>query len=260
MSSIKTYNVTKETVIAQPVALQTRTYKPVSNFELIDLTLGGIQKSGFKLDQESYSMAREGNVANGKYTLSNVSDGEMQIQVGWQNSYDKSISLKWAMGVHIFICSNGAISGDMGAFKRKHEGEIQTYTPYAISEYIKTAGDVFMQMQKEREKMKEMLLTKRITAEIIGRMFIEEKFIESTQLNIIKRELEHPTFDYRSPGSLWELYQYTTYSMKEIHPTLWMQDHIEAHKFFIEAAGIINPPYEPIRNQLNLFDETLTYV
>jgi hypothetical protein len=205
-------------------------------------------------------MARKGNVANGHYTISDVADSEMQIQVGWQNSYDKSITLKWALGVHIFICSNGAISGDMGAFKKKHQGQIQSFTPKAIGEYIKTAQEVFVKMQRQREQMKQIELTKRVTAEILGRMVIENEIITTTQLNIIERELRHPTHDYGAPNSLWELFQFVTYSMKEIHPSLWMDSHIEANDFFVTQAGIITPvqtinvaPIEDKR-QLNLFD------
>jgi hypothetical protein len=111
-------------------------------------------------------------------------------------------------------------------------GEIQTFTPNAIVDYIKGAGEVFERMQAERERMKQVELTRRTKAELIGRMMIEEQFITSTQLNIISRELQAPTHDYNAKDSLWELYNYTTFSMKETHPSNWMNNHIKAHKFF----------------------------
>jgi hypothetical protein len=258
---IETYDVSKELVISVPTPDDTRTYKSMSHERLIDLTLEGIQRSGFVLDGENYTMARGGNVANGKYSIRNIADDEMQIQIGWQNSLDKSISLKWAMGVRIFICSNGCISGDMGAFKKKHQGEVQSYTPQAISEYIKTAGDVFLNMQKERDTMKQIEVTKRVTAELLGRIYFEEGFIQSTQLNIIKSELSHPTHDYNAPNSLWELYNFVSFSMKSIHPSNWISDHIDAHSFFTSQTGIIIPQKELVlspvedKRQLSLYDE-----
>jgi hypothetical protein len=236
MSKSSVYTTTKDVLANVDLPMQTRTYKPVSHTQLIDLTLESIHQSGFTLDSEKYSMARDGNVANGNFAIRNIADSEMQLQIGWQNSYDKSLTLKFAMGTHIFICQNGCVSGDMGSFKKKHVGEIQTFTPQAISEYIKTAGDVFMQMQHEREAMKQIELSKRITADLIGRMYIEQDFIESTQLNIIKRELNKPTHNYGADNSLWELYQFTTFAMKEIHPSLWMGNHIDAHRFFTDAT------------------------
>ena len=254
---VQTYNTAKGALLAAPIPQETKTYKPISHNQLMDLTLESIYQAGFTLDQELYTSAREGKVANGKFTIKNVADTEMQLQIGWQNSYDKSLSLKFAVGTKIFICANGCVSGDYGAFKKKHVGEIQTFTPQAITEYIKGAGDAFRRMQDEREAMKEIEISKRTQAELIGRMIIEEKFIESTQLNIIRKELEHPTHNYGAENSLWELYQFTTYSMKEVHPSLWMGNHIEAHKFFTGAANIVSSVPElvlPTINQLELFE------
>ena len=250
---VKTYESAKSILINAEIPQQTRTYKPVSHERLIDLTLESIHQSGFELATESYSSARNGNVANGKFAIKNVADSEMQLQIGWQNSYDKSLSLKFAIGTKIFICSNGCVSGDYGAFKKKHQGEIQEFTPQAITEYIQRAGDAFQRMQAERDAMKSIDVTRRVQAELIGRMIVEEQFIESTQLNIIRKELESPTHDYGASGSLWELYQFTTFSMKEVHPTLWMDNHIDAHNFFTGAAGIEITPLRTPARQLELF-------
>ena len=254
---MENYNTARGMLLIAPVPQQTKSYKPVSHEQLMDLTLESIYQAGFTLDQELYTSARDGKVANGKFTIKNVADTEMQLQIGWQNSYDKSLSLKFAIGTKIFICANGCVSGDYGAFKKKHVGEIQTFTPQAITEYIKHAGDAFTKMQGEREIMKTIELDRRTQAELIGRMIIEEKFIESTQLNIIRGELDKPTHDYGSANSLWELYQFTTYSMKQVHPSLWMNNHINAHSFFTEASGIITSKQEIILsvvNQLELFE------
>ena len=251
---MENYNTARGMLLAAPVPQQTRTYKPVSHAQLMDLTLESIHQAGFTLDQERYTSARDGKVANGKFTIKNVADSEMQLQIGWQNSYDKSLSLKFAIGTRIFICENGCVSGDYGAFKHKHVGEIQTFTPQAITDYILDAGEAFARMQSERESMKQIVLDRRAQAELIGRMIIDEQFIESTQLNIIKRELEKPTHDYGAENSLWELYQFTTFSMKEVHPSLWMNNHIDAHAFFLDAAGLVTKPiYKPAR-QLELFE------
>jgi len=257
MESNNTYNTTKELIISAPVPAQTRTYKPVSHASLIDLTMDGIQKSGFTLGKATYSSARDGQIANGKFTITNVADSEMELQIGWQNSYDRSMSLKFAIGTRIFICSNGCVSGDYGAFKKRHKGDIQDFTPGAITDYIKQAGEAFTLMQKQREDMKQIEITNRIKAELIGRMMIEDQFISSTQLNIISKELKAPTHDYGAKDSLWELYNYTTFAMKELHPSLWMENHIQAHAFFNNYAFDVKPMEheqgEIAFNQLSIF-------
>ena len=238
------YNTTKELILAADIPAQTRTYKPVSHGQLIDLTMDGIQKAGFVLDKETYTASTNGQIANGRFTIKNVMDSEMQLEIGWQNSYNKQLTLKFALGTRIMICQNGCVSGDYGAFKKKHVGEIQSFTPNAISEYIKAAGESFRTIQFQRDQMKQVEVTKRTKAELIGRMMIEEQFITSTQLNIITRELTSPTHDYGAPDSLWELYNYTTFAMKETHPANWMSSHIKAHSFFVDASGLHTPKDE----------------
>jgi hypothetical protein len=227
-----------------PVPVQTRTYKPVSHSSLIDLTLNSIEKAGFTLDKETYSSAVDGQIANGRFSISNVADSEMQLQIGWQNSYNKQLTLKFAIGTRILVCSNGCVSGDFGAFKKKHVGEIQSFTPGAIVDYIAQAGEAFTLMQQQRESMKQIEITKRTKAELVGRMMLEEQFITSTQLNIISRELKAPTHDYNAKDSLWELYNYTTFAMKESHPAQWMESHIKAHKFFNDYTYNQSAPWE----------------
>ena len=239
MENKKSYVTAKNVLLSAEIPQETRTYKPVTHQQLIDLTLESIQGAGFELESETYSAARDGNVANGRYTIKNVADSEMQLQIGWQNSYDKTMSLKFAIGTHIFICSNGCVSGDYGAFRKPHKGQIQTFTPTAITEYIKQAGEAFTKIQQERDTMKNIEVTKRTCAELLGRMFLEDAFITSTQLNIIARELQAPTHDYGASGSLWELYQHTTFALKESHPTEWMNTHINAHSFFVNESGIM---------------------
>jgi hypothetical protein len=234
------YVETKQNIISAQVPAMTRTYKPFSNKRLIDLTLEGIEKAGLKLIGESYLSAKEGNIAHGKY-LVNIDDSEMQLQLQWQNSYDKTRPLVFSTGTLIKVCSNGLMRfSTMGSFKKKHQGEIQEFTPYAIGEYIKQSQDMFLQIQMERDMMKNIEIDAKTRAELIGRMYIQEQFIKSTQLNIVKREIEHPTHNYNCPNSLWELYQFTTFAMREIHPSLYIQDHLDAHDFFVREVGKVD--------------------
>lgn len=256
------YKATKGMLISTPVPQETRRYKPVSHEQLIDLTLNSIQAAGFELDKEIYTASTDGLVANGRFTISNVNDRDMQLQIGWQNSYNRKVSLKFAIGARIFICQNGCVSGDYGSFKKKHIGEVQTFTPAAITDYIKAAGDAFRKLQQERDQMKQIEVSETRRAQLLGQLFIEKDLLSSMQMNIIKKEIKKPTFDYGCEGSLWELYQHTTYAMKEEHPAIWMNSHITAHEFFVNEAGIlVDKSSSPVidvyseydRKQLELF-------
>jgi len=254
-----TYSVTKESLINAPIPLEERIYRPFSHEKVIDLTLEALEGSGFKLDKEEYRACRDNKVAIGKYSIKNVADSEMKVEISWLNSYDKSKKLTWAIGSHVILCMNGMVSADMGSFKKKHRGEIGEYAPKTISEYVKRAGDVFREMQKEREEMKKIELSERDKSLLIGRLFLEEKLITSTQMNIIAREIEIPTFDYGAKGSMWEFYNHLTLSYRDLHPSLYLNHHMDAHKFFVGESGLFVPnshiPSDISVNQTVLFDE-----
>ena len=169
----KTYRVPEATLFATPLPMETRTYKPVSHKEIADTTLESIHKAGFKLDKQEYSSAQDGMIANARYTISDVADSEMQLEIGWQNSYNKKLTLKFAIGTRIFICQNGCVSGDMGAFKRKHTGDVVDFAPSAIIKAIERSGDTFKDIQYQRDLMKDIETTRQVQAELLGRMFIE---------------------------------------------------------------------------------------
>lgn len=100
---METYNATRQLLIDAPLPQETKTYKPITNEQLIELTLNSIVGAGFTLDSEKYTCARGGQVANGRFKIRNVADKEMCLEIGWQNSYNKSLTLKFAIGASIFI-------------------------------------------------------------------------------------------------------------------------------------------------------------
>jgi hypothetical protein len=218
---------------------KTNTYKPISYLELDNLCRDEIEKSGFQLKNTQYLTACEGLEAAGTYNINYGEDKEMGLQIGWQNSYDKKIPLRFACGGFIFLCTNGVMIGELGLFKSKHQGEIQSIAPGSITEIIKNSGNLFQKMITDREKMKEIGVTKKTCAELIGRLYIDEKIINNTQLGIIKREIENPSFIYgENKKSLWQLYNNCTLAFRTDHPAHYMDRHISTHKFFAKEFSI----------------------
>ena len=228
----------KQFLLQVPVPAQTSTYKPVSHGKLMQLVTNAIRECGFILKGEIYTHSKDGQVANGKYLLEYGDDPDMSLMVAWQNSYNKKVTFKLAVGAWVFICENGMCDGDVGSYKSKHVGDIQEVTPEIIREYINDAASSFDRMVKDKETMKGIIITPKESAEILGRMFILEENITSTQLNVIKREIHKPTYDYRSPGTVWELYNHVTFALKDCHPRYWLEQQQNVHKFFVEEFKI----------------------
>lgn len=228
----------KSLLISTPIPQSTRTYKAVSHKELIEVTLEGLDVCGFKLTRELYSAAREGQQANGKYHLEYGNDTDMGLMIAWQNSYDKTLTLKYAVGGHVFICANGVVIGDMGTFNKKHVGQIQQIVPADLRESICRAGDRFEDMIAQKNRMKEIEVSKKVQAELLGRMFLNDAIITSTQLNIIKGQINKSDYDYQAPGTVYELYNHITHSLKVSPPQYWMTKQIDAHRFITKEYNI----------------------
>lgn len=229
------YQTTAAFLMGVMLPTETRTYKPISHEELIVTTRDTIQKCGLHISSELYEATREGQVANGRYIIKDLRDAEMSLMIAWQNSYNKQVTLKFAIGTHIFICENGCVSGDFGSFKKKHVGQIQTYTPTAIEEYIKSSEQTFYAVSNDRDAMKATTITQRERAELIGRLTVEKQILGSTQMNTIIKELRNPRFQYSDSESLWQLYQIITYALKTSAPSEWMGDHLAVHELFAET-------------------------
>jgi hypothetical protein len=236
---------TKDILLTTKLPKKTKSYSPVPHKTVIETTLEALDKAGIIVLSELYTSARDGRVANGIYQLQG-GDTEMNIRLLWQNSYDKSLPLAAALGAHVIVCKNGMVKGDMGAFKRKHTGTILTEFQESIRTYIDRAGEIFRKMVSDRERMKEITMTRRTTAELVGRMFLEEDIITATQLGIIKREIENPSFNYGTrvvnaegqlvKSTLWDDYNAVTVSLKEAHPNASLKQHTGLHNFITKDA------------------------
>ena len=209
---------------------RTNTYTPISHRQIIDETLFLFKKHGLTVQNELYTECLDGKIAQGNYTL-NVQDSEMALELVWQNSTNKQVSFKYAIGSRIFACTNGCIYGDLDAYKRIHKGTADTEAIQKMNEFVSKMESNFQNMITIRDRMKEIEVTKRTCAELIGRLFAEEEIISITQVGIIKRELENPSFDYGVENSLWNFYQHCTHSFKEITPRVWLPKQIELSKF-----------------------------
>lgn len=225
-------------LIAISVPTQTNTYKPISHKQLIHLTLEQANKNGFILTNTNYRVSHSGKVATAYYDFNFGNDNEIGLRVAWQNSYNKQISAKYVIGAHVFVCSNGAFQGDLNAFKKKHIGHIQDFIPNEIKKYFENAYEIYQEMVKSKNKMKQINISNITKAELIGDLYINRNLIKETQIAIIKKEIDKPSFNYNSKNSVWEIYNIITHSFKTIHPTNYISSHIDLHKYFKEKFDI----------------------
>ena len=57
------YDSTRSELISVSLPEETRTYKPITHEQVMDLTLESIYQAGLTVEREEYRSGREGNVA-----------------------------------------------------------------------------------------------------------------------------------------------------------------------------------------------------
>lgn len=232
-------DTTKGYLLSTKLPAKTKSYSPVPHGVIIETILEELDRLNIKVTSESYLSGRDGKQMEFHYQFSG-GDSEMSLRLLGHNSYDKTLPLRVAVGAHVFVCTNGVVSGDIGTFKRKHTGTILEEFKADIIHHIETADETFKRLQRDRDRMKEIEMTKRTTSELMGRLFLEEAIITSTQLNIIQREIENPSFDYGIKGTLWNDYNAVTVALRDAIPSQNMKQHMELHKFIQNEYDLVS--------------------
>lgn len=221
--------VTEKELIKVAVPKQTKTYVPVSHESLITLVREQLDKKSLKIKDESFSMNRGGKQMFGNFTIEGGND-EQDLNLGFRNSYDKSMQLGLVAGSRVIVCSNMMFSGDFKSVHMHKEG-IKEELEKIVAASIGSLGKNFKQIQKDSKKLKSVKVDKNKIAEILGTMFLHESMITTTQLAIIKEELELQT-NFKDE-TMWDIYNHTTEALKKSPVNQLVDDHIKAHEFFM---------------------------
>ena len=231
---VKTIFTTREQIIHTPLPVHGNTYTVIPHEFIINKAKQELSNAGFVIKHELYKSTQNGQVAQGMYHLDHTVDPDMGMMFAWSNSYDKSRRFKCAIGGHVFVCMNGVVSGDMANYSRKHTGDADQEASDMIDIQIARANEYFNQLVEDKNLLFNQLMTRKTQSELIGRLFLEEKVITLTQMGIIKREMENPSYMYSSdPDSAWTLYNHVTHALKDSHPERYLDDHEKVHNMFM---------------------------
>ena len=232
---------------SQPLPNHGKSYTVISHKDVIDNTKILLENSGFTIRKEIYRANMNAQVAQGVYHIYPTktkndlinNESELGMMFAWTNSYNKSVRFQCAIGAYVAVCSNGMMCGDMMNFKRKHTGSADHDMVVQLSNQIKNAEKHYVRILNDKEALKKISLTKRQQSELLGRLFIDEEIITSSQISCVRKEIKKPTYDYNcNDDNAWAFYNHVTHSLKLSPPRDWMQDSQNFHDFMMtEVVG-----------------------
>lgn len=259
---VKTALVSGDHVRGVALPQHGKTYTIIPHGHAIDETHKAILSGGFSLASEQYKTTTDGQVVQGIYHLgyNGSTDPDMGLMFAWSNSYNKTMRFKCAIGASVFICMNGVVRGDMSTYVRKHTGSALNEATLHINEQIGKAREYFELIREDKETLKNVMLTPSDRGNILGRLFAEQEILTLTQVGIVKRELDKPSFNYNcDPDSAWAMYNHVTLALKESHPDSYLTNHETLHRFFIDGYGRLNasPLVQTHYDQVEFTGETV---
>ena len=229
----------RERALSAIIPSATETYSPIPHAVMIDEIVSKVNNTGrLEIIGQDIHTDKSGDKLVGFLTIRNrlIHNDEMNMMIGYKNSYDKSMSAGLAVGLKVMVCSNGMIAGDMLSFRRKHTGTVREELDVKIDESIVLMEQRYPELLEEVEMFKNFPMTRKQKAELLGVMYFEEELVTPHQLAIVKREFKESE-NFRD-DTLWDTYNNVTEALKTSHPLRHIEDHIKLHDFMRGVAGI----------------------
>ena len=228
-----------------------KSYTVISHGAVIDEARTQLAAAGFAIKKELYKTTMTGDIAQGMYHLESGNDPEMGLMFVWSNSYNKTMAFKCAIGAHVFICSNGVVSGDLGTYRRRHSGSALTDVTTFMQEQIADASKYYDKLIHDKQMLKDVSLTPREKGTILGRLFAEDEILTLTQVGIVKREIDKPSHFYSNDAdSAWDMYNHITLALKDSHPMRYLSNHQRVHEFFVNEFGNLISTTNPVEEMI----------
>ena len=226
-----------------PLPEETRTYKPVSHFDLVANTtsMGDmfLQNQGYELESQNYALGRKGKhmFFNLNYKkLTTTGQDTTGLTIGGRNSYDKSTTIGIAVGMRVFICDNLAFSGDQVTYLRKHTGNVYEDLEVILMRTMKNADTEFKRMDLESQAMREVRLTNNDAYRNLGVLF-GNNILTSRQLPVACNEWKKPQHDAFKERNMWSFYNACTEALKSSPPKDILTRHTKLHKTLCGRGG-----------------------
>jgi hypothetical protein len=238
----------------------------------MDYVFTELAAQGFGILTEEYRCTYDGLIAQGIYKLNYGSDEEMSLMFAWSNSYNKQLKFKCVTGGYVTANQTVMLCGEIGTWTRKHTGTADADAIEMIKTQITNAAVYYNNLVADKEVMKQIQLTTKRQAELLGVLFAEYELLTTEQASIVRQQIDKPSFFYNGgKHTLWSFYNHVTLAFQQSHPKTWMEDQRMLHWFISNEFDLSTPapqistpvadlstPVDPlyqVPNQTNILDQ-----
>ena len=237
----KIQDCSKAHLISIDLPVHGDSYTVISHESVMNYAFTELANAGFGIATEEYRATADGQIAQGIYKLTYNSDPELSMMFAWTNSYNKQVRFKCGIGAYVHQTGTVMVCGDMGSWARKHTGSADEETVQTIKDQIADATKYYDQLVADKEAMKDISMTKRKQAQMLGILFAEYQILTTEQASMIRNQMDRPSYVFADSNSLWAFYNYVTTALQHSHPKTWMEDQRVLH-YFMSSVNNFNAP------------------
>ncbi len=214
----------------------TKTFKPVSHFELVNLIDHRLRAREVNIVEEKLAIRRDGAMLFGvlKVEGAGLSTADGQAAFGFRTANNRAMSIQIIAGLSVFVCDNMVFRGDMIALKRKHTSGLDL--PAEIDGGVGRFMQHFSKLTGEVEVLKQKQLTDGEAKQTIFDAFnIEKVMPHRYETEVYETYIRPPHVEFEA-RTQWSLHNAFTEVAKQMPVTTRMDATQEIGKFF----GMIN--------------------
>jgi len=206
--------VTREQLGSIPTPPPTDTWQPVPHKEVVDALDAALAIRGYTVVHEEFAVNKGGKRLYGMYTFAPDGHPDWVKCLGFQNSHDKSMAVRTAVGVRVLVSDTTCIGGEM-VIRRKHTSGLELY------EHVKEAmGQLvprFEQLESNIQRLQETQMSPMLAKALVVGM-AQKGCIASADIVPIVNEYEKPQYPAFAPRTEWSLYNSITEVAKKFQP------------------------------------------
>lgn len=237
---MNTWHNTRESILATPVPATTHSYTPIPHSLFLEEIGEALDKRGYRISEELHLGSKDNQVVSSVFRISGTDmDQDMRPSISTVNSYNKQRKAAIRASAMVLVCKNGMMGMvEQGYYARKHNGNALEEFRERLDIIVKSIEDEFQRLVRNKEEMKNIELDSKTRALLIGDMYINERMITSTQLNIIKREIDGTGTNLFTGNTVWDFYNHITESLKECQPYTYDRDHVKVHTYISDNFNL----------------------
>lgn len=206
---------------------RTTSFVPVPHADLVDGIEESLKRHSLSIVKQDYAVQNDGQKLYGVMVLASQTD-EYSFAIGIRTSNDKTLAAQLIAAMQIFVCENGAFSGEPIVWRKHTSGLV-------IMDEINAGVDKtvlrFGNLSNRVEQLKALPLTD-VEAKALVIDSVKKGVIAKTLIMDVVKEWEEPQHPEFEPRNMWSLHNSYTEVFKTLRPNIAMDNAIELGRMF----------------------------